>query len=239
MIKNYLLITIRSMMKNKLFIFINVFGLAIGIGCCIVAYFNWEFDAKFDSSHINANKIYRISSIREFEGTTTLFGNVPSPLGEIVRQNMPDVEKVVRINWSWSNFKADDNLFPGTLAYADPELFDVFSFDFINGSPSGLNDRLKVYLSDEMALKLFNSTDVVGKQITQVMGAVTKELQVGGVFRKPPANSSFHWGAYLNYENYYDEAREEKPEDWKARNTLFVMINDPSRLSTVANQLQP
>jgi putative ABC transport system permease protein len=239
MIKNYLLITVRSMMKNKLFIFINVFGLAIGIACCIVAYFNWEYDAKFDSNHINADKIYRVSSIREFDGTTTLFGSVPSPLGEIVRQNIPDAEKVARLNWSWSNFKVEDNLFPGGLAYADPEVFDVFTFDFINGNPAGLKDRLKVYISDQIALKLFNSTDVVGKQITQVMGTTTKELEVGGVFRKPPANSCLHWDAYLNYENYYDEAKEEKPDDWKPRNTLFLMVSDPSRLSAISSQLQP
>ena len=52
MFKNFLLITLRSMMKNKLFIFINVFGMAIAIACCIVAYFAYEFEATFDENHI-------------------------------------------------------------------------------------------------------------------------------------------------------------------------------------------
>ena len=72
MINNFLLITLRSMMKNKLFIFINVFGLAIGIGCCIVAYFNWEFDTMYDTHHEHADKIYRVSQLSEFEGTERL-----------------------------------------------------------------------------------------------------------------------------------------------------------------------
>jgi putative ABC transport system permease protein len=227
------------MMKNKMFIFINIFGLAIGIACCIVAYFNWEYDAKFDHHHANLHNIYRVSTIREFEGKTTLYGHVPDPLGNVIRQGMPDAEKVVRLNWSWSNFKVGDNLFPGRLAYADADLFNVFSFEFIGGNPVDLKDKTKVFINDELALKLFNTTDAVGKQLIQVMGAQTKEVQVGGVFKKQPANSSLQWSAYMNYENYYDEAKDQKEGDWKNRGTVFVMVNDASRVAALTRQLQP
>ena len=69
MIKNHLLITIRSMMKNKLFIIINVLGMGISIACCIVGYFAYEYDSTFDAIHKNREKIYRVSAIREFENT--------------------------------------------------------------------------------------------------------------------------------------------------------------------------
>jgi putative ABC transport system permease protein len=239
MIKNYLLITWRSMMKNKLFIFINIFGLAIGIACCIVAYFNWEFDSTFNSYNKNGESIYRISTVREFEGRERLYGYAPEPLALVVRQNMPDVNKVVRLNWSWSNFKVGDNLFPAQLAYADAELFDVFTFEMISGNPADLKDKSKVFLSDEMAMKLFNSTDIVGKQLTQVMGGTTKEVQVGGVFKKPAANSSMSWESYMYYDNYFDESKDSKDSDWKLRNTVFVQINDPSRVAAIDKQLQP
>ena len=240
MIKNYLLITLRSMMKNKMFIFINILGLAVGIACCIVAYFNWEFDANFDTQHKNADKIYRVSTIREFEGRRTLFGHVPLPLGSIIRQSMPDAEKVVRMNWSFSNLKIGDNLFPGGLAYADADLFDVFTFEFIAGKPEDLKDKSKIFLTDEMAMKLFNSTDVVGKQLTQVLGTTLKEYQVGGVFKTPPANSSLSLiSAFANYENFFDDARDVKEDDWTPRNTLFVMVNDPARAEVLVKQIQP
>jgi putative ABC transport system permease protein len=217
MIKNYLLITWRSMMKNKLFIFINIFGLAIAIACCIVAYFNFEFDATFDSYNKNRENIYRLSTVREFEGRETLYGHSPEPLALVVRQNMPDVDKVVRLNWSWSNFKVEDNLFPGQLAYADAELFEVFTFEFIAGNPADLKDKSKVFISDEMAMKLFNSTDVVGKQLTQVMGGRTKEIQVGGVFKKTAANSSMQWESYMYYDNFFDESQGAKDSDKRQR----------------------
>ncbi|MEO5603613.1 MAG: ABC transporter permease, partial [Cyclobacteriaceae bacterium] len=205
MIRNYFLITWGSMMKNKLFIFINVLGLAVAIACSIVAYFNWEFDAEFNKHHTKADKIYRVSTIREFEGKTTLYGYAPVALGNVVKQNMPDAEKVVRMSWSYSNVKVGDNLFPGGLAYADPDFFDVFSFEMIAGSPSDLKDKSKVFLSDEMALKLFGTVDAVGKPLTQVIGSVLKEYIVGGVFKKQPANSSFVEFAYTHYDNYYED----------------------------------
>jgi putative ABC transport system permease protein len=240
MIRNFLLITIRNLMKNKLFIIINVFGMGIAIACCIVAYFNWEFDARFDSHHANRSSIYRVSSIREFEGETTLYGHAPHAMGMAVRQNIPDVSNAVRMSWSYSDFKVNDNLFRSGLAYADPEFFEVFSFEFLAGDPKDLNDKSKVFLSDEMAVKLFGTTDVVGKQLTQVMGAANfKEYQVGGVFRKQPANSSFVEESYINYENYYDDDRSVTQDSWKGRNTLFVMIDNPSRLESVHKQLQP
>jgi len=238
MIRNFLLISIRNMMKNKLFIIINVFGMGIAIACCIVAYFNWEFDARFDSHHINRSSIYRISSIREFDGETTLYGHAPVAMGMTVRQNIPDVSKVVRMSWSHSDFKVADNVFRAGLAYADPDFFDVFSFEFLSGDPKDLKDKSKVFLSEEMANKLFGTNDVVGKQLTQVMGANLKEYQVGGVFKKQPANSSFVEESYTNYENYYDDDKTATEDSWKVRNTVFVMISDPSRVQSVHKQLQ-
>ncbi len=238
MIKNYLLITWRSMIKNKFFIFINVLGLSVAIGCCIVAWFNWEFNAEFDLHHTQAKDIYRVSCVREFEGQSRLYGYAPVPLGNVMRENIPDVDEVVRMSWSFSNYKVEDNLFPGELAYVDPGFFEVFSFQMLQGDASGLNDKSRIFLSDQMALKLFGSLDVVGKPITQVIGSELKEYVVGGVFKKQPSNSSFTEGSYVNYENYFDEAKDVDEHDWKNRNTLFVLIRDESRVAAVEKQIQ-
>ena len=238
MIKNYLLITWRSMMKNKFFIFVNIFGLSVAIACCIVAYFNWEFDAKFDSHHSNGGNIYRVSTVREFDGQTTLFGFAPVPLGNVIRQNVPDVDKVVRMSWSFSNFKVKDDLFPASLAYADAEFFEVFSFEILHGDAGALKDKSRIFISDEMAVKLFGRVDAVGEPLTQVMGTTIKEYVVGGVFKKQPANSSFNDSAYTNYENYFDEAKDINENDWTNRNTLFVLISDATRVEVISKQIQ-
>ncbi len=239
MIKNYLLIALRSLKKNKLFISINIIGLAVGIGCCIVAYFNWEFTATFDNHHVNREKIYRVSSVREFEGKTTLFGFVPIPLGDIINQNIPDVTKATRYSLSFSDFKIEDNVFRADLAYVDPDFYDVFTVEMIYGNTSEIKDKSNVLLSDEMATKLFGSLDVVGKQLTQVVGTTVKEVTVGGVFKSQPKNSSFNVQSYMLYDNYFEEATTVSETDWKFRNTLFITIDDPSRKSIILQQLQP
>jgi ABC-type antimicrobial peptide transport system permease subunit len=238
MIKNYLLITWRSMMKNKLFIFINVLGLAVGIGCCIVAFFNWEFDATYDSHHTNVKKIYRVSSIREFEGQSTLFGFAPLPMGTALKQNIQTPDKLTRMSRSWgSNIKIGDNLFPEDLSYVDPEFFDIFSFEFIEGK-ADLKEKANILVSDEMAIKLFGTVDAVGKQVTQILNNGPKELVITGVFKKQPSNSSFNASAFMTYDSYFDDAKDVKEDDWKNRNTLFVLINDPERVGSVTKQIQ-
>jgi cell division protein FtsX len=226
------------MVKNKLFIFINVFGMAIGIGCCIVAYFNWQHDANFDAHHVNRDKIYRVSMMREFDGDTKLFSRSSFPLGEVVQQTIPDVSKSSRLSLSWSNFKRDDNLFYADLGYVDPEFFEMFSFDILSGKPADLKDKTKLFISDEMAMRLFGSIDVVGKTVTQVMGNDLKELQVAGVFKEQPSNSSFPRSSYVNFENLYDDDKDLKKDDWKAETTLFLKIDDPTRVNAIASQLQ-
>jgi ABC-type antimicrobial peptide transport system permease subunit len=227
------------MMKNKLFILINIVGMGVAIACCIVAYFTYEFDAGFNALHKNGESLYRVSAVREFENNLTRYGTVPFPLGASVMQNSEDVNHVSRYHYSWSDFKVGDNVFSAELAYVDSGFFSMFSFDFIAGNPEDLNDRSSVFVSDRMAVKLFGSTDVVGKTITQVIGGELKEAGIAGVFREQPQNSSFHFrNAYMNFDNFFDEFRDVKEDDWTASSTLFVMIKDASRLPVVHKQLQ-
>jgi ABC-type lipoprotein release transport system permease subunit len=239
MIKSFLLITWRSMMKNKFYIFINILGLAVAIACTIVAYFNLEFDRSFDRTHVNRESIYRVSSVREFDNQATLYGFAPLPLGNVIRENISDVDKVVRLSWSSSNFKVDDDLFRAGLAYADSDFFEVFTFEMMAGSAAGMKDKSRIFLTDEMALKLFGTVNAVGRPLTQVMGQELKEYIVGGVFRKPPPNSSFiDFSAFTNYDNYFDEAKTVHEDDWRERSSLFVEITDAARVAAVRNSLQ-
>ncbi len=104
MIKNYLLITLRNLFKNKLHIFINVFGMGISIACCIIGYFNYEYNASFDDNHKNASTIYRIGAVREFQNELTPYGFAPIALGNAIKQNIPEVDGVARYSPGGGNF---------------------------------------------------------------------------------------------------------------------------------------
>lgn len=239
MIKNYLLITLRSMTKNKLFIFINVFGMGISIGCCIVAYFTYEFNSSFDSHHAQASSIYRVNSVREFQKELTSYGYVPIALGNVIKQNVADVDAVVRYSPGGGNFRIGDDLFNRGVAYVDPAFFKVFTFEFIEGN-GDLGDKGQICISDELAGKYFGKEKALGKPMTQVLDSgKTKEYVVAGVFKLQPANSSFMEEAYSLYDNHFGTDPSYHENTWRYRNTLFLQIKDPSRIGAIQEQLKP
>jgi putative ABC transport system permease protein len=241
MIKNYFLITLRSMMKNKLFIIINVFGMGIAIAICIVTYLAYQYDATFDAVHKNRESIYRISSVREFENTVTRFGYAPLPLAEIVDKTFEDVDLSSPYLTSGSNFKRGNDLFAANIAYVDPEFFRMFSFEFIARIDDNLT-RSDVFISENVARRLFPTVEeALGKTVTQVYGTKVKEIKITGVFREPPMNSSFYrrnGSAYMHLENYKDEYNRVLPADWNTTATLFIQVNNRSRLGSVDKQVQ-
>lgn len=230
-------------MKNQLFVIINVLGMGVAIAVCIVGYFAYEYDSTFDAIHANRATIYRVSAVREFENTLTRFGYAPLPLGSITGKTLQDVDQSSRYLYSTSNFKRADDLFAANLCYVDPGFFQMFSFDFISGSPADLADKSNVFISETMAVRLFRSPeDAFGKTITQVFGKELKEVKIAGVFREPPMNSSFYrreGSAFLHFENAKDEYSDVPDDNWRRECTLFIQIKDPGRVSSVHKQLQP
>jgi putative ABC transport system permease protein len=240
MIKNYLLITIRNLFKNKLYIFINIFGMAIAIACCIIGYFNYDFNSSFDSNHKNAASIYRIGSVREFQNELTEFGFAPIALGNAIRQNVSDVDQVVRYSPDNVSLRVGTELFGSDLTYVDPSFFKLFTYEFVEGSGE-LKDMSQIIISDEVAAKYFGKEKALGKQVTQMLDSgKTKEFTVTGVFKKQPSNSSFFAQAFAHYDNEFagstDPAYTEN--SWRYRNTLFVEIKDPARVASVQNQIK-
>ena len=231
------------MMKNKIFIMINICGMSIALACCIISFLAFEYDATFDTIHENRESIYRVSSVQTFENQLTRIGYAPLPLREIIGRTIPDVNRATHYAYSGSNFKRDNDLFSANLTYVDPAFFEMFSFDFMAGSPSDLRDKTSVFISESMAVRLFRSpSEAFGKTITQVYGGALKEVKIAGVFRDPVANSSFYrreGSAYMNMENFRDEYTEIQADNWRFHTTVYIQIEDDTRVASVQKQLQP
>jgi ABC-type lipoprotein release transport system permease subunit len=241
MIKNYFLITLRSMMKSKVYLFINIFGMAISIGCCITAYFNWDFNNSFDTYHKNAESIYRINSIRRFQDKDTKYGITPMPLPELVRANVKDITHVSRYLPNYSDMRIGDEIFDNYMGYVDPDLFQMFTFEFIEGDPMSIKDKTKMLISDRNAERLFGTVHALGKTMTMIKeGKPFKEYEVGGVYKLPPINSSFNDGAFVLFDNFYDLEKDMmNGTNWKYRLNTFVMLPDASRIGVIEDQLKP
>lgn len=244
MVKNYLLITLRSMLKNKLYLSINIIGMAVAIACSIIAYFNWDHNESFDSHHVNASTIYRINLVREFQGRQTSYGYVPIALGNAIKQNVSDIDVVVRYSLGGGNFRVGDELFQTGVTNVDPAFFDLFTFDFIDGD-GVLKDKSQIILHEELARKHFGTEKAVGKTMIQMLDSgKTEEFTVTGVFRQQPSNSSFTDRAFTIYENQFSPGQRVNnivydENTWYYRNTTFLQVKDPSRIASIEAQLKP
>ncbi|NJN41425.1 MAG: FtsX-like permease family protein [Flammeovirgaceae bacterium] len=239
MIKNYFLITLRSLLKNKLYVSINILGMAVAIACLIVGYYNYDFNDKFDYHHVNQHSIYRVSSLREFQGQVTKFGYTPLPLGNAIRENVKDIDRVVRYIPDGGNFRIDDNTFNGSLSYVDAAFFDVFSFEFIEGTPQAIGEPGRVLISEDVAIKYFGKEPALGKMITELLDSASREFIVGGVYKEQPSNSSFNDQAYTLFENYFIKNKDLDESNWRYRATLFVQISNPDRIQAITSQINP
>ena len=191
--------------------------------------------------HENASTIYRINSIRHFQDSDREFGVSPLPLAEIVRANVKDITAISRYNISYADMRIGDEIFDNMLGFVDPEMFKMFTFEFIQGNADALKDKSKILISDENAIRLYGTVDAVGKTMTLIeKGLPSKEYEVGGVYKLPPINSSFNNGAFVLFENLFDMQPEiEKGTNWKFRSNTFVQLPDASRISVIEDQLKP
>jgi putative ABC transport system permease protein len=246
MLKNYLRITFRNLMKNKVFIIINILGMGIAIACCLTAYLNWEFANTWDKGHAHASAIYRVQFWRDFQGKKDRYGMAPMPLASYLKQNSNEIDKVVRYMTGYCDMRIGDEVFGDQMVYADSAFFDLFTFQLKYGTFTAFHDKTNVFISDEMARKYFNTEDAVGKQLTQiVLGGDgirrPKEFEVGGVFKKMPLNSSLGFDVITLFDNFWDVNldKELTESSWKKWcHVLFLKIDDPTKVESISKQLQ-
>ena len=141
MLKSYLLVTFRNLWKNKVFTLINIIGLGIALSVCIVAFFNHMFDYEFDRTHLNFDKIYRVTSFRDMQGREQEYGIVPATLGLVVKKDIPGIEKSARLMKSESPVKEGDDIFSTEISYVDPEFLEIFTFPIVLGDQKQFRNR--------------------------------------------------------------------------------------------------
>ena len=165
MFKNYLLVTFRNLLKNRVFTIINILGLGISLSVCIVAFFNHMFNYEFDRNNVNFDKIYRVNSFRDMEGREQEYGIIPATLGLEVKKDIPGIEKAARLMRSRSPVKLEDNIFSTQISYVDPEFLDIFTFPIVMGDKKSIENQANVLVSSTMAAKLFGKEYPIGKSI--------------------------------------------------------------------------
>lgn len=187
MIKNYIKIALRNLLKHKGFSLINIAGLAIGMTCSILILLWVQDELSYDRFHQGYQKIYRItSSLAELNVHAAV---TPAPLGEAVVAALPEVDKAVRVSFPNSDLmQVEERSFEETrIVYVDSNFFEVFSFPLIQGDlQTALRNPDGVLLTQSMAKKYFGDAPALGKVIRKNH---QHDLAVTGILADAPANS--------------------------------------------------
>jgi predicted permease len=234
MFRNYVTVAFRNLWKNKAYSFLNIAGLAVGMACSILILFWVEDEKSYDTFHTDATDIYYIRENQTYEGGKIFtFGSTPGPLAEGLKQDFPEVVESVRLNWgSDVLFAYGDKRFREEGKYADPALFNVFSFPVLKGDvKSALNDIHSVVITRKLAEKYFGTEDPIGK----VMRLDNKEdYKVTAVLEDLPQNSTLQFDFLLPFENYLSENKWLK--DWGNNGLQTFLKLRPGASAEALNQ---
>lgn len=198
MLKNFFSIAIRNLLKRKVYSFINIVGLAVGLSCCILITLFILDELSYDKFHSKSDRIYRVT--RDFwsrDGVADLhLSRVAPPVAPLLKQHFPQIEEAVRLYSTYNSavFLLNHRSFQEKNGfYAEENLFKVFDFDIVQGNPEkALEKPFSIMLSEEMAKKYFQNGNPVGKVITWKFRGEKYSLKVTGVFKALPFQSHFH-----------------------------------------------
>ena len=220
MFKNYLKLAWRSLVKQKSYSFINITGLSIGMACCVILFLFLQNELSFDRFHANADRIYRAVLQYEREGEIRLSATTPAPLGPALLNEFPEVEQVVRLGENEFLITYGNKRLYEQVFYADPELFDVFSFPLLEGDLEiPFSGPKSILVSEKMSRKYFGDKAARG----QILSLYEQDYTVTGVFKDVPQNSHFRFEFLVPFETFIQRTREE----WGISNYYtYVLLRD-------------
>lgn len=205
-------ITFRNLAKHKSFVLINVFGLAVAIASSIIILLYAKNELTYDAFHEKSDRIHLVikerstaQGIRELEDTWV-------PLLGVMQSRFPSIEEGTRLFFRDEWVESDSQKFQESISYADPSIFDVFSFPLAKGDMStalhGINSMI---LSSEIAEKYFGNENPLGKRVTLNFD---QEFLVTGVLAEIPQNSSISLDILVPLESRIAPDDEEANSSW-------------------------
>ncbi len=227
MLKNYFKIAFRNLIKQKLFSFINIFGLAIGITCSILIILFVNYERSYDQFNKKADRTYRVA-VSALIGNTKIDQTYSSAITfQKLLQDFPEIEtgvKFLRFNDRTPVYIKNQIFYESKIYAVDSTFFDIFSIPLLYGNPiTALIEPNSIVLSKDAALKYFGKTDVIGKVITfnisDERGFVN--FKVSGVSQNVPANSHFHYTMLISLTSFPEWTNS---QEWTRNNFISYIV---------------
>lgn len=223
MFKNYFKLTIRNLIKNRLFTAINILGLSVGMACFLLISLWIQDELSYDQFHINKDNLYLLTIKHPND---ILDYNVPYALAPVLASEFPEIHEYTRIyqlgNLTTCSFKYQPNDKDRVMYYeervnlVDPAFFEMFSFPFVHGNPeTAIENQTGLVISEKMAHKYFGQENPLGKTLTFNNRA---DLIVTGVVRVP-SNSHIQF-------DFLSSLNDRMLNDWNWRDSAYVLLDE-------------
>ncbi|NUM79314.1 ABC transporter permease [bacterium] len=220
MIKNYFKTAWRKLSRNKNYTLINMAGLSIGMTCALCIYLIIQHELSYDAFHKNKDRIYRVNTVWYRDGEVGRNGASQFPLGAAIRSHFSDVKTTTVYYVSSGVFTIPDGSnapkkFAESegVAYVEPEFFEIFDAQWIEGHPSSLAEPYSVVLSQSMAKKFFGNENPLGKTFNVNN---LDNLTVVGLMADPRLNTNFPFTVFISYSTQRAAGRNRNLEQWGA-----------------------
>jgi len=248
LIPNYFKTAFRKIKRQKLFSFINITGLAVGLACCAVIILYVVNELTYDTFHKDKDRIFRVNAYQVNQVGEFYMATTPGPLGPMLKSNFPQIEEATRVVPPYENpesvlvVKKDKRFFETRVFFVDNAMFRIFHMPFLKGSPEhALIRPHTVVLTESTAEKYFGEENPIGKilgiEIDYDIGIEQVELQdyeVTGVIKDAPMNTHFNYDMLLSMPTFLANRRD-FDTNWTNPHTKYNYIKlqpetDPSNL---------
>jgi putative ABC transport system permease protein len=222
MLKNYLSLAFKILKKQKVFSLINIFGLTVGITCCLMIFLFIRHETSFDNFHTKGKDIYRVVRQADLNGSGSVedIAYLAGAYSIALRNEYPDmIKKAVRV-------MPDNDLFTynhigyneRNVLITDSDFFQLFDFPLIKGDrQTVLSEPRSIVLTASSAKKYFGNEDPIGKTIQMNKDLL---LKVTGIAKDPPSNSHLYFDMIVPIKNFkYFDSIQNFPN-----NSLFVYL---------------
>ncbi|MBA3647369.1 MAG: ABC transporter permease [Chitinophagales bacterium] len=242
MIKNYLKIAARYLLKHKGYTAINILGLAVGVASCILIMLFVKSEWNYDCFHTKSDLLYRVW-MQENYGTDKIYTDIatPIPLGPAIKANMPDVVEFTRVNSFSSNVKAINQTASNEdIDMVDVAFFKMFDFELTQGNPNNpFPTANSIIITKEKAKKYFGNTDPIGLNLELQMRDDKVLYTVSGVVDHVPEESSIQFDMLMSFDNAHYLFSPEQMTAWtQIYPESFVLLKQPETSASFAPKFE-
>ncbi len=204
MLKNYIAVALRNIVRNKMFSSVNILGLAFGMGSALLIFLWINDEIGVNKFHKDVEQIYRVMENQKYtDGRLFTFSSTPGPMAPFIKDKYPEITLASRYTWQVNElFQAGDKAFFEDGRWVDHDFLEIFSFKILKGNiEAALKTKNSIVIVRSMAEKFFGTEDPVGK----VLLMNTKDsFTITAVLEDIPKNSSIQFQYLLPMELFYD-----------------------------------